>query len=163
MIAHTTICPFPKYTCCDVSSTMLRLNPRQEADGVVVDGQGRVAAFWGSFTLQVNSGGHLQNVQAFQGLPADLVKRMSYHVLCITRSQCTLTSFRINKFVNCYHHFLIPRTNCTALPFFSSYFLSNAFRRLLSSIYICTTLGARRRGAVQARRSADFSHSGRRI
>ena len=40
---------------------------------MIVDGQGRVAALWASFSLQVPHGGRLQNVQAFQGIPAEFV------------------------------------------------------------------------------------------
>jgi hypothetical protein len=44
-----------------------------QQDGVVVDEDGGVIAYWGSFSVQVSNGGRLQNVQVFQGIPSDII------------------------------------------------------------------------------------------
>jgi hypothetical protein len=45
-------------------------------DGVIVNGEGKVAAYWGSFAEQVVSQGKIVNSQSFQGLPVDLITEL---------------------------------------------------------------------------------------
>jgi len=60
----------------DANLEVLALEGGMQSDGVVVDPQGRVAGLYASFSLQMNSGGRLQNVQAFQAIPAELLSEL---------------------------------------------------------------------------------------
>lgn len=40
---------------------------------MVVDEDGGVVAYWGSFSVQVQQGGRLNNLQIFQGIPSDII------------------------------------------------------------------------------------------
>lgn len=44
-----------------------------QQDGVVVDEDGEVVAYWGSFSVQISQGGRLNNIQIFQGIPSDII------------------------------------------------------------------------------------------
>lgn len=54
----------PRFQDCNLDTLNLNgVSPTSQQDGAVVDEKGRVLAFWGSFSMQVNNGGRLQDVQ----------------------------------------------------------------------------------------------------
>uniref|UniRef100_A0A7S2GAT6 PDZ domain-containing protein n=1 Tax=Octactis speculum TaxID=3111310 RepID=A0A7S2GAT6_9STRA len=65
----------PRFTDCNLDTLGLAgVSPTATQDGVVVDkSHETVLALWSSFPMQVNSNGRLQELQIFQGIPADII------------------------------------------------------------------------------------------
>eukprot|EP00618_Florenciella_parvula_P018585 CAMPEP_0119501412 /NCGR_PEP_ID=MMETSP1344-20130328/23250_1 /TAXON_ID=236787 /ORGANISM="Florenciella parvula, Strain CCMP2471" /LENGTH=426 /DNA_ID=CAMNT_0007537569 /DNA_START=1 /DNA_END=1277 /DNA_ORIENTATION=+ len=67
----------PRFQDCNLDTLNLNgVSPTSQQDGAVVDEKGQVLAFWGSFSMQVNNGGRLQDVQVFQGIPGDILSEV---------------------------------------------------------------------------------------
>ena len=64
----------PRFQDSNLDTVLLSgVGPGGQQDGVIVDKNGSIVAYWGSFSVQVNNGGRLQNAQVFQGIPADII------------------------------------------------------------------------------------------